>query len=126
LIGLWRVTPLNPYPDQGEQETVIEYRADGTVLGQVEPRDAEATAVFGDTRFEMSGRWSVVDGRVVHEGIEVEARSESGNPVARMMSEMMNGVTRDIDGAADIRELDDDRIVMLGTDGAAVRYDRVR
>ena len=124
LVGVWRVTPLNPYPDQGSQDTVIEYRADGTVVGRIDPGDDESMAAFGDAEFDLSGRWSVVDGSVVHEDMTMESTSD--NPLGKMVSGMINGSRRDFGGRADIRELDADRMVMLGTDGAAMRYDRVR
>ena len=124
LVGVWKVTPLNPYPEQGPQETVIEYRADGTVTGELDPGDDEAMAALGDVRFEMNGRWSVADGSVTHEDVTMESLSD--NAFAKMMSGMINGAKRDLGGTADIRELEADHMVMLGTDGAAMRYDRVR
>ena len=122
LVGRWRVTPLNPYPDQEPQDTVIEYRADGRVLGEIEP-GGESAAMLGDTRFLMSGRWALESGVVRHSEIEMQA--ESDNPLARLMSDMINGMQRDLGGEADIQEISDRRIVMLGSDGAAMRYDRL-
>jgi len=124
LVGVWQVTPLNPYPEQGEQETLIEYRDDGSVVGQVDPSDDEAMAALGDVRFEMTGRWSVSEGSVTHRDVKMEALSD--NTFAKLMTSLVNGAKRDLGGTADIRELGPDRIVMLGTDGAAMRYDRVR
>lgn len=123
LVGVWRVTPLNPYPDEGEQETVIEYRADGSVVGEIDPSEDESMAVLGDTQFRMTGNWSVSDGAVAHENIEMEALSD--NAFAQLMANMINGLKRDLGGTADILELEADRIVMLGDDGGAMRYDRV-
>ena len=123
LVGVWRVTSLNPYPDQGEQETVIEYRADGTVVGEIDPSNDESMAVLGDTQFRMTGEWAVADGSVTHENVEMEALSE--NTFAQLMANMVNGLKRDLGGTADILELESDRIVMLGDDGGAMRYDRV-
>ena len=122
LVGTWRVTPLNPYPDQEAQSTVIEYRADGTVVGQIEP-GAESAALLGDARFEMSGRWAVADGVVSHSDVEMDVVSD--NAMARMVAGMINGAKRDLGGTADVQELDANRIVMLGTDGAAMRYERL-
>ena len=124
LVGAWRVTPLNPYPDEEPQDTIIEYRADGTLSGVLEPRGEESIAAFGaGTSFTMSGDWTLVDGTVSHSDVRME--SSSDNPLARLTSGFINGTSLDIDGTADILELEPDRIVMLGTDGAAMRYDRV-
>ena len=125
LVGVWNVTPLNPYPEQPEQSTVIEYRSDGTVVGEIDPGDVDPTAALGgDLRFEMTGNWAVADGSVAHSDVKMEALSD--NALARFVSGLINNARRDLGGSADIRELDDDRIVMLGDDGAAMRYDRVR
>ena len=78
----------------------------------------------GDIRFEMTGNWAVADGSVTHSDIKMEALSD--NALAKFMSGLINSAQRDLGGTADIRELGDDRIVMLGDDGAAMRYDRVR
>lgn len=121
LVGVWNVTPLNPYPDQPEQTTVIEYRADGSVIGHVES-GAGATATMGNLTFEVTGEWTVADGRVSHRNVKMEAMSDS--TFAKLMSSMVNGTKRDLGGEADVHELDANRIVMLGTDGAAMEYVR--
>ena len=120
LIGTWEVTPLNPLPDQPEQQTVIEYRDDGTVLARVDPGEESRALLGEDARFEMTADWSLTDGIVRHENVEMEVVSDSA--LARLMSAMVNGVKRDLGGTADIQELDADRIVMLGEDGAAMEY----
>lgn len=123
LVGTWNVTPLNPYPDAEPQTTVIEYRADGTVGGRIEPEGRSALAFGADTVFELSGEWRVADGIVSHENIEMEAVSESA--MAQLMSNMINSMSRGIEGSANVYELDANRIVMLGEDGAAMRYERM-
>ena len=145
LVGTWRVTPLNPYPDQATQSTVIEYRRDGSVVGQIAPSDDssddsggnsgggsngdssdssgdESATASGEARFEIRGRWTLADGIVSHADLEVRALSDDA--MARLVADLINGTERDLAGTADIQQIDAERIVMLGTDGAAVRYER--
>ena len=123
LVGTWRVTALNPFPDQPDQETVIEYRADGSVSGEVEP-DERSMAMMGENaRMEITGLWSVEGGVMSHSDMDMEI--VNGNALARMASGIMNGVMGDIASQADVYELSANRIVMVGDDGAAMRYDRL-
>ena len=124
LVGVWRVTPLNPYPEQPAQDTVMEYRPDGTVTADIDTASDEEMAALGDIRFRMNAHWSVADGRVLHEDVTMESIGD--NQFARLMTSMINGMKRDLGGEADLRELEADHMVMLGSDGSATRYDRVR
>lgn len=120
LVGSWRVTELNPYPDAEPQDTVIEYRADGTVRGEVTP-SGETAALMGDIRFEFLGQWSLDGDTVVHE--DVTMNTIGGNGMAAMMAKMINS-SENISGSANIYELSGSRIVMVGEDGNATQYVR--
>jgi len=124
LVGVWQVTPLNPFPDQPVQDTVMEYRPDGTVVAEIDAGDDEAMAALGDIRFRMNASWSVAGGQVTHDDVRMEAIGE--NRYAQLMSSVVNGARKDLGGVADLRELESDYMVMLGADGSAMRYDRVR
>ncbi|MGQ7847497.1 hypothetical protein ACUNV4_23605 [Granulosicoccus sp. 3-233] len=120
LVGVWRITPLNPYPDAEPQETTIEYLADGTVVGESIP-GGESAAVLGDARFTFRGTWSLEGDTVVHE--DVQMSTTGGNAMASMMTRLI-GSRQDISGSANIYELTADRIVMVGDDGNATEYVR--
>ena len=123
LVGTWRVTALNPFPDQPPQETIIEYRADGSVTGQVD-MDERSMAMMGENaRLEITGLWSIEGGVVNHSDMDVEI--VDGNALARMAGGIVSGAMGDIASRADVYELTAERIVMVGEDGAAMRYDRM-
>ena len=123
LVGTWRVTPLNPFPEQRAQETVIEYRADGSVTGRVDPDERSLALMGEDARFEITGRWSVEGGLVTHDGMEVDV--VSGNALANVVGGIVGGAMSDVASRADVYELGTDRVVMVGDDGAAMRYERL-
>ena len=120
LLGSWRVSELNPYPDVEPQNTVIEYRADGTVRGEVTPT-GESAAVLGDTRFEFLGTWTLDGDTVVHKDVKMNTIGD--NRMASMMANMINR-QQNISGSANIYELSANRIVMVGDDGNAMEYVR--
>ncbi len=61
LVGVWTVNNLNPNPDSEPQRTTIEYKADGSVLGQVIP-EGESAKALGNMSFEMTGNWRLSGG----------------------------------------------------------------
>lgn len=121
LVGTWLVTPLNPYPGEGDQETVIEYLGNGTVSGQITPQ-GEGAAALGSTSFTMSGDWSVNGDTVSHANISME--ENSGSTMGALLSQIINSSTHNVAGSANVYELSDNRIVMVGSDGAAMQYVR--
>lgn len=120
LVGIWRVTELNPMPEGGSQITVIEYKSDGTVTGQIEP--SKETASLGIGQLSMNGQWSVSNGLVSH--TEITAQSDSESQFGGLVASMINRSARNMGGEANIFEISPNRIVMVGTDGAAMQYDR--
>ncbi|MEE9320767.1 MAG: hypothetical protein V3U76_10010 [Granulosicoccus sp.] len=121
LFGKWLVTSLNPYPGEGDQQTVIEYHSNGTVSGQI-TLQSEAAAALGSTSLTMSGDWSVDGDIVSHANISME--ESSGSAMGALLSKMINSSSRNVAGSANIYELSDNRIVMVGSDGAAMQYIR--
>ncbi len=120
LVGQWTVTELNPVPNTESQSTTIEYREDGTVLGTIAPT-TQSTDALGNLSFQLSGQWTVEGDRVRHSQMEVNSTSDSA--VGAMVSRLLNN-TKGISGQADIYELSENRMVMVGTDGAAMEYIR--
>jgi hypothetical protein len=121
LIGSWIVLELNPLQNSGlQQSTEIEYKADGTVVGHTRINDPEL-ASFGPIELELNGQWSLELDKVRHENIVLKSRNESG--ASSLISAMLNE-QKGISGAATIYEISDKHIVMVGDDGAAMRYDR--
>lgn len=120
LIGSWAVTDLNPFPDSEPQSTTIEYRVDGTVLGTLTPQGESADAL-GNIQFELNGEWLLNGDTVVHQNITMSSTSNSA--LGDLLSKIVNN-QKGIAGQANIYELSTDRIVMVGTDGAAMEYIR--
>lgn len=120
LIGSWVVTDLNPLPNSEPQSTTIEYRDDGTVLGTLTPQGESADAL-GNIQFELTGEWVLNGDTVVHQNITMSSTSDSA--MGDLLSRMVNN-QKGIAGQANIYELSNDRIVMVGTDGAAMEYIR--
>jgi len=121
LVGSWQVTELNPYPDAEPQNTIIEYAADGTVRGEVIPSGKSAAVLGEDTRFEFLGTWSLTADRVVHQDIQMS--TTGSNAMAGLMAKMVNR-RQNVAGSANIYELTDNRIVMVGDEGNAMEYVR--
>ncbi|NND92085.1 MAG: hypothetical protein HKN42_14595 [Granulosicoccus sp.] len=120
LVGIWTVTDLNPYPESGPQSTTIEYREDGTVHGMIIPQ-GESAEVMGNMRFELDGQWTLTGDTVSHQDIQMNSAGD--NPMASLIGKMVNS-RPGISGQANIYELSANRMVMVGSDGAAMEYVR--
>lgn len=120
ITGVWRVQSLNPYPQEEPQSTTIEYREDGTVIGILEPQ-GESSDVLGNMRFELTGNWVLTDDVISHSDIEINSTSD--NAMGAMVSKVMNG-SKAIAGKGNIYELSENRMVVVGNDGAAMEYIR--
>ena len=121
LVGVWTVKELNPYPDSPPQSTTIEYKADGTVTGLVEPQGEQAD-VLGNMQFEMNGKWVLAGDLVTHSDMNVEAVGDSN--VAKIITNLFKDNADNLSGQANIYEFTADRMVTVGTDGAAMEYIR--
>ena len=121
FIGKWVVTDLNPYPDTPPQNTIIEYLADGTVVGLIEPQ-GESTDGLGNMKFQMSGNWQLNGDRMSHSNIEMS--SSVDNQMGALISKLVNNSSKGIASQANVYEISANRIVMVGTDGAAMEYVR--
>lgn len=149
IVGSWDITPLNPLPDAGLHASVIRYRADGTVTAVVHPPEdtspedtspedispeynlpessqqsdpATDSRLFDEARFLVSGRWSVVDGKVVHRDVSMLTRSDNEN--ARLLSAMINESSATATSVAEVHEIGDDYMILVGRDGVAMHYAR--
>ena len=120
LVGIWRVTELNPIPDGVSSVTLIEYKPDGTVSGQIKPNGDDAASSLG--ALSMNGQWSVDNGMISHS--EITMTSESNSQFGGLIADMINRSTHDMGGEANIFEVSSNRIVMVGPDGTAMQYDR--
>lgn len=120
LVGNWSVTQLNPFPDSPPQNVFIEYFADGNVKGQLTITGEQVQAV-GDMEFELTGQWILNGDVVTHQNIQMN--STRTDTLGSIISQMVNS-QQGISGRANIYELSKNRIVMLGSDGAAMEYIR--
>lgn len=120
LVGAWAVHSMNPFPNEEPQETTIEYKPDGTVVGTVVPQ-GESAAVLGNMRFELTGGWVLEGDQVIHSDIKMSASSD--NAMGAVLSNMINN-TKGIAGEGNIYELSANRMVIVGSDGSAMEYNR--
>ncbi len=120
LVGKWAVSELNPLPQTEPQTTLIEYRSDGTVTGLITP-SGEGLEALGNLQFELSGNWTLEADVVTHQNITMSSTRD--DTLGSMISNMVNN-QKGIAGQANIYELSADRIVMVGSDGAAMEYVR--
>lgn len=118
LVGVWSVTDLNPYPGSDPQLTLIEYRTDGSVVGTVTPQGEGADAL-GNMQFKLAGQWMLSEDVVTHQNMTMTSTSDSaiGDYVSKLINKQ-----KGISGQANIHELSPARIVMVGSDGAAMEY----
>jgi hypothetical protein len=121
FIGKWVVRDLNPYPDAPHQNTIIEYLADGTVVGLIESQGDSADAL-GNMKFQMSGNWQLIGDLIKHSNIEMSGSAD--NQMGALISKLVNNSSKGIAGQANVYEISANRIVMVGTDGAAMEYIR--
>ena len=76
LVGTWRCSDLNPYPDQPRQAVTTTYAADGSFeSGSIIPERGPVGAI----QVTQRGRWSVADGRLVTSEVVTEAHATDGN-----------------------------------------------
>jgi len=122
LVGVWKVTNLNPYPESEPQRTTIEYRADGSVLGTIVP-EGESASAMGNMRFEMTGNWRLDGDMITHENMEMNVITDDDNKMMNVLGKMF-GKKNGLSGQANIYELSANRIVMVGADGGAMEYVR--
>jgi len=120
LVGAWSVSSLNPYPEEQPQQTIIEYKQDGTVTGMIEPQ-GESSEVLGNMRFELTGDWTLIGDQVKHSNIEMNTSSD--NAMGAMVSKLINN-SKGIAGEGNIYEISANRMVIVGTDGSAMEYIR--
>ena len=120
LVGAWMVRSMNPFPDEEPQETTIEYKQDGTVISTVTPQ-GESIAVLGDIQFELKGDWILEDDQLIHSDLQMSANTD--NPMAAILSKAINS-SKGIAGKGNIYELSANRMVIVGSDGSAMEYQR--
>ena len=123
IIGVWDVSPLNPLEGQPQQRTRIRYKQNGRVIGKLQWPDDRETSI-GDMTFGFNGNWHVDGEYIVH--ADVRMREISGSAYGDIISSMTNNSQRNLASRANVHELTADRVIMLGTDGVAMRYERIQ
>lgn len=122
IIGVWDVSPLNPLDGQPQQRTRIRYKQNGRVIGKLHwPDDREAS--IGDMAFGFNGNWHVDGEYIVH--ADVRMRELSGSEYGDAISSIVNNSQRSLASRANVHMLTAELLLMVGTDGVAMRYDRV-
>ena len=123
IIGVWDVSPLNPLEGQPQQRTRIRYKQGGKVIGKLHWPD-ESKASIGDMTFGLNGNWHVDGEYIVH--TDVRMRELSGSEFGDVISSMVNNSQRNLASRANVHKLTAELMLMVGTDGVAMRYERVR
>lgn len=121
FVGAWRVTDINPSPNATPQETIIEYKSNGKVVGQVKTNASQAAQ---NLTYQLTGNWTLEGDTITHSNIRMTSKSD--DRVAQLLSAMINSSNQQLGGQANVYQLSDNRIVMVGTDGAAMEYVRLR
>jgi len=122
IVGAWSVTALNPFEVSGlKQSTVVDYKADGTVIAYTTIDDVERSS-FGPIELELTGRWSLELDHVTHKDVVLKSRRD--DEASALISALINN-QKGISGAANIYEISENRMVMVGDDGAAMEYKRL-
>lgn len=119
IVGRWALTLLNPLPGQQTQTTRLVYQTDGTVRGIL--RTAEPRGDLGELAFELAGHWQARGEWLVHSDVRLTSRD--GSVVGRVMSRMFN--RQAVAGRANVYARSANRLLMVGDDGQAIRYDRL-
>ena len=76
LIGIWRCSDLNPYPEQPRQAVTTTYAADGSFVSCSVILER---GPVGAIQVVQRGRWSVDGGRLVTAEVVTEAHATDGN-----------------------------------------------
>jgi hypothetical protein len=123
IIGVWDVSPLNPLEGQAQQHTRIRYKQDGRVIGKLHwPDDDEDS--LGEMTFGLKGFWHIDGENIEH--TDVHMREVSGSKHGELISSIINNSQRGLVNRANVHELTADRMIMVGSDGVAMLYDRLQ
>lgn len=118
VVGTWNVRDLNPPANAQSQRTIIQYHSDGTVQGDVSIDDDG----FGSISFRLTGNWVLQDDVLTHSNLIMTSLDDS--EFGSLLGKMINSASHDLGGSASIYELSEKRMVLVGTDGAAMEYTR--
>ncbi len=120
VVGTWRVTELNPFPQTTPQTTTIEYKANGTVIGFVKPFEGDSE-LPADFTLTLTGDWTLDGDVVVHNNMIMTGPDDSD--FSQLVAETLNDQPK-IESRANILEMEPDRMIMIGRDGTAMEYRR--
>ncbi len=120
IVGTWTVVELNPLPDAPVQTTTIEYMANGKVTGYVKSLEGDPVLPVGFT-MTLTGDWTLEGDVVTHTNMTIAGPDDS--LFSQLLAETLNSQPK-LESRANIMEVEADRIVMIGRDGAAMEYRR--
>lgn len=136
LVGTWRARQINPIENQTPQDSVMEYRSDGTVtatLGGAQTSQATQHPVpnpkpktnsnSNDSNLLITGNWTLQNDLITHSNIKMQ--SLGSDEISLLLSELINHAGHELGGTANIYELSANRMVTVGTDGVAIEYFRI-
>ncbi len=120
ITGRWALTVLNPLVGQETQTTRLIYSADGTLRGTLTTRNVGG--MVENLSFALAGQWQTDGEWLTHSNVSLASRD--GSPAGVAMSQMFS--RQAAAGKADVFEASANRLLMVGDDGQAIRYDRLR
>jgi hypothetical protein len=119
LVGTWRCSDLNPYPDQPHQAITTTYAADGTY---------ESTSLvpkrgpLGPIQVTQRGRWSIDDARLVTSDVVTDAHAVDGNTsteaLAKASAQVVDAMSAGKPAASEVLRLDARRLTLRPADVA--------
>lgn len=121
FVGTWDMTILNPREGQEVNPTIVTYSDDGSFNSVITPEEVSSSAL-GNAPLNLSGNWSTADGVVSHHNVELSAGGD--DPAASFITQLLNSISRDFGGSANVYEVSATHVILVGEDGVATRYDR--
>ncbi|MFL5336820.1 MAG: hypothetical protein ACJ8H8_27500 [Geminicoccaceae bacterium] len=113
LVGTWRCSDLNPYPDQPLQAITTIYAADGTYeSASVVPKRGPVGAI----RVIQRGRWSIDAGRLLTADVVTDAHAVDGNTsteaLAKASAQTVDAMSAGKPAASEVLRLDARRLTL--------------
>ena len=117
LVGTWRCSDLNPYPDQPQQAITTTYAADGSFeSNSVIPKRGPVGAI----QVVQRGRWSIDAGRLVTADVITDAHAMDGNTsteaLAKASAQTVDAMSAGKSAASEVLRLDARRLTLRPAD----------
>jgi hypothetical protein len=117
IVGTWRCSDLNPYPDQPGQAITTTYDADGAYRSESQ---IPKRAPFGPIAVTQRGRWAVDRDRLVTRDVVTEVHAVDGNmrtdAFAKASAQVVDAMSAGRPTASEVLRLDARRLTLRPVD----------